>query len=503
MTYATMISTKSIPLLLLVVAVSLFGVIDAFYFPLSPRSVPSSTQLCGSSSDSSNDSSRGKNGKTKFGQRTVTEASRFLADFRRSNGEIIDPYKSLRVPRSATLDDIKTSYRKLSRKLHPDAVSKSRILPGNCSNLDEVREEWEKVKFSYEILSDPKARKSYDRNSSVAEVLEDPTGAVGRAVVSGAFTAVGMGFGAVWKVGELAVKAVTAQPSSPPVRKETVNNVHNKKKTLTEVVEREAPTSTENNADVTNEAKVWTIEEMRAAASAAAATRVSSNATEATLGSKKAGAPIVDKDGKEEPSASTAAAARVSSNATETTLDSLDSKKAGKRIVTDKEEPSASITNATETILDSKKAGKRIVNKGSKEEPSASTAASDSSNAPRVRITFNSTKAGTPIVKDSKEEPSASTAATASDSSNAPRKTIRITFDSKKVGTPIRKKETSQTDSDAALEIKAVSSRADKGDEGIIKMITPEPLTLTTTKTRTKKPKKSNVKTGAKGFSKK
>eukprot|EP00984_Skeletonema_dohrnii_P031438 scaffold23949_cov67-Skeletonema_dohrnii-CCMP3373.AAC.1 len=180
--YAMMPSAKSIPLLLLVVAISLTGVVDAFSFPLSPRSVPSSTQL-----HSADPTSRGK--KAKFGQRTATEASRFLADFRTANGEIIDPYRALRLPRSATLDDIKTRYRKLSRKLHPDAVSKSRILPGKCQNLDEVREEWEKVKFSYEILSDPKARKSYDRNSSVAEVLEDPGAAVGRAVVGGAFTA--------------------------------------------------------------------------------------------------------------------------------------------------------------------------------------------------------------------------------------------------------------------------------------------------------------------------
>ena len=263
---------KSIPLLVL--AVSLLGVVDAFYFPLSPRSVQisSTTHLC-----SSNDPSKGKNGKTKFGQRTANEASRFLADFRTANGEIIDPYRSLRVPRSATLDDIKSSYRKLSRKLHPDAVSKSRILPGNCSNLDDVREEWEKVKFSYEILSDQKARKCYDRNSSVAEVLKDPTAAAGRAVVGGAFAAVGMGFGAMWKVGELAVKAV-AQPSSPPVRKETTNNVHQ-----TEVVGSETPTSSENNAGNTKQARVWTVEEMRAAASTAATVGVSPNALTETI----------------------------------------------------------------------------------------------------------------------------------------------------------------------------------------------------------------------------
>ena len=41
-----------------------------------------------------------------------------------------------------------------------------------------MREEWEKVKLSYEILIDRKTRLKYDRNSVVA----DPKAAVGRAV---------------------------------------------------------------------------------------------------------------------------------------------------------------------------------------------------------------------------------------------------------------------------------------------------------------------------------
>ena len=64
------------------------------------------------------------------------------------------------------------------------------------------------MKFSYEILRDPKARKSYDRNSSVAEVLEDPGGAMGRAVVGGALGGMGMVLGGAWKLGEMATKAV-------------------------------------------------------------------------------------------------------------------------------------------------------------------------------------------------------------------------------------------------------------------------------------------------------
>ena len=72
-----------------------------------------------------------------------------------------------------------------------------------------MREEWERVKFSYEILSDPKTRKSYDRNSSVAEVLDDPAAAMGRAFVGGAMSGVGMVLGGAWKLGEMAVKTAT------------------------------------------------------------------------------------------------------------------------------------------------------------------------------------------------------------------------------------------------------------------------------------------------------
>lgn len=75
-------------------------------------------------------------------------------------------------------------------------------------NLDDVREEWERVKFSYEILIDPKSRKSYDRNSKVAEVLEDPTKAVGREVVGGTMSGLGMVLGGAFKLGEMATKKV-------------------------------------------------------------------------------------------------------------------------------------------------------------------------------------------------------------------------------------------------------------------------------------------------------
>jgi len=296
-------------LLLLLAAVSLFlGVVDAFtlLYP-SSRTSARKQQLCSSSNDA-DASPPSKNGKTKWGQRTESEASRFLADFRDANGDIVDPYRSLRVSRSATLDDIKASYRKLSKKLHPDAVIKSNILPGKCSNLEEVRNEWEKVKFSYEILSDPKSRKSFDRNSSVAEVLEDPTRAVGRAVVGGVFTAAGMGFGAVLKVGEMAVKGVAsvASPSSPANDQATNNvdmtNAQKERSLEVEDTEISSTISVSNN----NQARVWTIDEMRAASSTATATNATSLPSETIpieFDSNKAG-PIIRKEKIQSPQVS-------------------------------------------------------------------------------------------------------------------------------------------------------------------------------------------------------
>lgn len=62
------------------------------------------------------------NGKTNFGRRTDEDVSRFLTDFRTADGTVVSPYKILQVSRSATIIEIKQSYRRLSRKLHPDMV---------------------------------------------------------------------------------------------------------------------------------------------------------------------------------------------------------------------------------------------------------------------------------------------------------------------------------------------------------------------------------------------
>lgn len=61
------------------------------------------------------------------------------------------------------------------------------------NDLDEVRDQWERIKLAYEILSDNRMRKRYDRH----EVIADPSSAVKRAAMDAtgnAIKGVGKGF---------------------------------------------------------------------------------------------------------------------------------------------------------------------------------------------------------------------------------------------------------------------------------------------------------------------
>ena len=68
-----------------------------------------------------------------------------------------DYYKSLGVAKDAAANDIKKSYRKLARELHPDKN------PGNA----EAERRFKEVSEAYDVLSDAKKRAEYDENRAL------------------------------------------------------------------------------------------------------------------------------------------------------------------------------------------------------------------------------------------------------------------------------------------------------------------------------------------------
>ncbi|XP_070393726.1 dnaJ homolog subfamily B member 6-like [Dermacentor albipictus] len=67
---------------------------------------------------------------------------------------MVDYYAVLLVSRSATTDDIKKAYRKLALKWHPDK---------NPEKKEEAERRFKEISEAYEVLSDDKKRKVYDR----------------------------------------------------------------------------------------------------------------------------------------------------------------------------------------------------------------------------------------------------------------------------------------------------------------------------------------------------
>mmetsp|Transcript_9588 Transcript_9588/g.13586 ORF Transcript_9588/g.13586 Transcript_9588/m.13586 type:complete len:138 (-) Transcript_9588:884-1297(-) len=60
----------------------------------------------------------------------VYAESSLLDEFRTADGEIIEPYRTLKVGRGANKREIKTAYKKLAKKYHPDGARNLSILPG-------------------------------------------------------------------------------------------------------------------------------------------------------------------------------------------------------------------------------------------------------------------------------------------------------------------------------------------------------------------------------------
>src|SRR5580692_9407714 len=63
-----------------------------------------------------------------------------------------DYYESLGVPRTASADDLKKSYRKLARLYHPDVAKDKKS----------AEEKFKGINEAYEVLGDADKRKKYD-----------------------------------------------------------------------------------------------------------------------------------------------------------------------------------------------------------------------------------------------------------------------------------------------------------------------------------------------------
>src|SRR3982751_3899768 len=105
-----------------------------------------------------------------------------------------DYYEILGVKRDAKPDEIKKAYRRLARKYHPD------VNPGDKS----AEERFKQMSEAFDVLSDPKKRKVYDRfgqySENLANAASDP--GAGSAYTRGApFDFSGFDFGSATTAG--------------------------------------------------------------------------------------------------------------------------------------------------------------------------------------------------------------------------------------------------------------------------------------------------------------
>ena len=75
-----------------------------------------------------------------------------------------DPYAILGVKREATQDEIRSAYRQLAKKLHPD------LNPGD----KQAEEKFKQVAAAYDLLGDPEKRGRFDRGEIDASGAERP-----------------------------------------------------------------------------------------------------------------------------------------------------------------------------------------------------------------------------------------------------------------------------------------------------------------------------------------
>ena len=81
-----------------------------------------------------------------------------------------DYYQILGIDKNASQDQIKSAYRKMAKKWHPDA---------NPDNKAEAEEKFKDVGEAYSVLSDPKKKQMYDTYGTTEEQFSSGGGASG------------------------------------------------------------------------------------------------------------------------------------------------------------------------------------------------------------------------------------------------------------------------------------------------------------------------------------
>ncbi|KAF8538385.1 DnaJ domain protein [Trichophaea hybrida] len=84
------------------------------------------------------------------------------------NAADLDPYAILNVPSTSTAAEIRSAYRKLALKCHPDKVP--------VAERDTAHAKFQELAFAYAILSDETRRKRYDTTGNTQESVLDDEG---------------------------------------------------------------------------------------------------------------------------------------------------------------------------------------------------------------------------------------------------------------------------------------------------------------------------------------
>ena len=89
---------------------------------------------------------------------TYTRPSQDDSEFRKAakNSTLPDYYKILGISRNATPEEIKTKYRELAKRLHPDR-----------SKDEKTKEKMAEINKAYEVLSDENRKQKYDKYLNV------------------------------------------------------------------------------------------------------------------------------------------------------------------------------------------------------------------------------------------------------------------------------------------------------------------------------------------------